>query len=57
MNRLKHRTSPLPFHLNRKGNMVSIITRDGNKSNAFVIKADNPTNNYIIMIHEWWGAE
>jgi carboxymethylenebutenolidase len=48
--------SPLPFHFEpAKGNMVSILTRDGNKSNAFVIKADNPTSNYIIMIHEWWG--
>ena len=48
--------SPLPFHFEpAKGSMVSITTRDGNKSAAFLVKADNPTTNYIIMIHEWWG--
>lgn len=48
--------SPLPFHfVPAKGRMVSINTRDGNKSSAFEVKADNPTANYIIMVHEWWG--
>jgi carboxymethylenebutenolidase len=48
--------SPLPFHFNpAKGRMVSIKTRDGNKSSAFEVKAENPTSNYVIMVHEWWG--
>jgi carboxymethylenebutenolidase len=48
--------SPLPFHFEaQKGRMVSINTRDGDKSAAFIVKADNPTNNYVIMVHEWWG--
>ncbi|HKR04856.1 MAG TPA: dienelactone hydrolase family protein [Bacteroidia bacterium] len=48
--------SPLPFHFEAaKGRMVSILTRDGGKSSAFIVKAENPTNNYVIVIHEWWG--
>ncbi|MEP7169107.1 MAG: dienelactone hydrolase family protein, partial [Bacteroidota bacterium] len=48
--------SPLPFHfVPDKGRMVSITTRDGNKSSAFLVKADKPTTNYIIVVHEWWG--
>ena len=48
--------SPLPFVFNpAKGTMVTYKTEDGKTANAFEVKADKPTSNWIIMVHEWWG--
>ncbi len=47
---------PLPFNFNPvKGKMITYKTNDGGESAAFVVKADKPTDNWIIMVHEWWG--
>ncbi|MEO5569491.1 MAG: dienelactone hydrolase family protein, partial [Bacteroidia bacterium] len=48
--------APLPFHYDSpKGKMVEIKARDGKTVAAFEVKADKPTNNYLFVIHEWWG--
>jgi carboxymethylenebutenolidase len=48
--------SPIPFDFQpAKGNMITYKTDDGATANAFEVKADKSTHNWIIMVHEWWG--
>lgn len=47
---------PTPFTLsNPIGQNISFKTPDGKEGYAYEIKAATPTNNYIFVIHEWWG--
>lgn len=47
---------PLPFTLaNPIGKEISFKTTDGKEGYAYEIKATAPTNNYVFVIHEWWG--
>jgi carboxymethylenebutenolidase len=47
---------PLPFVLeNQMGQSISFKTTDGKEGYAYEIKAEKPTNNYVFVIHEWWG--
>jgi carboxymethylenebutenolidase len=47
---------PVPFHFApAKGSMITYNTPDGKEANAFEVKSGKPTDNWIIMIHEWWG--
>jgi carboxymethylenebutenolidase len=47
---------PLPFDfIPEKGKMITYKTSDGKDANAFVVIADKPTNNWLIVVHEWWG--
>lgn len=47
---------PTPFTLqNPIGKNISFKTPDGQEEYAYEIKASNPTNNYVLVIHEWWG--
>lgn len=47
---------PKPFTLeNPLGKEISFKTKDGNLGFAYEIKAKIPTNNYVFVIHEWWG--
>ncbi|WP_439879972.1 dienelactone hydrolase family protein [Pontibacter sp. MBLB2868] len=53
--REKHE-NPLPFNLQEQtGKMVSYKTPDGKTASAYVIKAKEETDNYLFVIHEWWG--
>src|SRR5436190_10223371 len=48
--------APLPFHfVPVKGKMISVKTPDGIGASGFQVKADKPTDNYLFVIHEWWG--
>lgn len=48
--------SPVPFNfVPREGKMITIKTAGGTDANAYEIKAPNPTSNYLIVFHEWWG--
>lgn len=48
--------APLEFVLeNQKGAMVSFDCSDGQKGMAYEIKATTVSNNYLIVIQEWWG--
>jgi len=52
---MKH-DNPLPFTLqNQAGKMVTFKTPDGKTGNAYEIKAPKKTDNYLLVIHEWWG--
>jgi carboxymethylenebutenolidase len=47
---------PLPFeYLSSRGKMILLKTGSGSAANAFEIKAEKPTRNYLLVIHEWWG--
>ena len=47
--------SPLPFNYeSKKGTMITFSAGTKN-ANAFEIKSDKPTNNIILLFHEWWG--
>lgn len=47
---------PLPFQLkNPIGKAISFKTHDGKEGYGYEIKAATPTNNYVFVIHEWWG--
>ena len=48
--------NPLPVHFQSTiGKAITYKTSDGKVANAYELKAKKPTNNYILVIHEWWG--
>ena len=46
---------PEKFTYTGEGEMIDFKTPDGKGGRAFLIKADEPTNNYLFVFHEWWG--
>ncbi|HEY4198067.1 MAG TPA: dienelactone hydrolase family protein [Mucilaginibacter sp.] len=53
--RLSHK-NPLPIHFQSSiGKSVTFKTPDGKTSTAYELKAKTLTNNYLIVVHEWWG--
>lgn len=48
--------NPRKFHFQSSiGKAITYKTPDGKTANAFELKAKKPTNNYLLVIHEWWG--
>lgn len=48
--------NPLPFTLQKPaGKSITYKTPDGKTANAYEIKATKETDNYLFVIHEWWG--
>jgi carboxymethylenebutenolidase len=48
--------APAPFkYINQAGKMITFPTPDGKTGSAYEVKATVPTNNYLIITHEWWG--
>ncbi len=48
--------APLPFVFSPlEGEMVTYSCPDSTTAEAFEIKALSPTNNWLIVVHEWWG--
>lgn len=48
--------NPRKFHFQSTiGKNITYKTPDGKESTAYELKAAKPTNNYLIVIHEWWG--
>ncbi|WP_018477301.1 dienelactone hydrolase family protein [Pontibacter roseus] len=48
--------NPLPFTLqNKAGKKITYKTPDGKTASAYEIKAAKKTDNYLLVIHEWWG--
>jgi carboxymethylenebutenolidase len=37
------------------GKAITYKTPDGKDAGAFFFKAKHPTNNYLLVVHEWWG--
>jgi carboxymethylenebutenolidase len=47
---------PLPFTLaDPMGKEITFKTPDGKEGYGYEIKAEKYTNNYVLVIHEWWG--
>lgn len=47
---------PLAFKLtDGKGKMITFKINDGKDANGYEIKADNPTNKWVFVFHEWYG--
>jgi carboxymethylenebutenolidase len=48
--------NPLKFHFQSTiGKAITYKTSDGKQANAYEMIAKKPTNNYLLVIHEWWG--
>ena len=53
--RMAHK-NPLPVRFQSAvGTSITYKTADGKESTAWFLKAKKATNNYILVIHEWWG--
>ena len=42
-------------HANATGEMITFTTPDGQEGSAYAIQADESSNKYLFVIHEWWG--
>lgn len=38
-----------------QGEMIEYATPDGQKATAYAIVPEEPSNKYLMVIHEWWG--
>jgi carboxymethylenebutenolidase len=53
--RMSH-ANPRPFHFQSSiGKAITYKTADGKEANAYLLKAKTPTNNWLLVVHEWWG--
>ncbi|GGH09285.1 hypothetical protein GCM10007352_14660 [Mucilaginibacter phyllosphaerae] len=47
---------PVKFHFQSAiGKTITYHTTDGKTANAYLLKAKTATNNYLLVIHEWYG--
>jgi carboxymethylenebutenolidase len=42
-------------HHSEIGQMISFATPDGSKGQAYFLKAKQKSNNWVLVIQEWWG--
>jgi carboxymethylenebutenolidase len=48
--------TPLAFTLTGgAGNMITFKTSDGVDGNAYEVRSATPTNNWVMIFHEWYG--
>ncbi|TWR30617.1 dienelactone hydrolase family protein [Mucilaginibacter pallidiroseus] len=48
--------NPVKMHFQSAiGSQVNYKTPDGKTASAWMLKAKKPTNNYLFIIHEWYG--
>jgi len=48
--------NPRRYHFQSSiGKAITYKTSDGKDANGFEFKAKNPTNNWLLVVHEWWG--
>src|SRR6478672_7384697 len=53
--RMSHK-NPLPYHYQSSvGKAITYKTPDGKEAGAYELKAKKATNNYLLVIHEWYG--
>ena len=50
----QHET-PAKIDFNGKGEMIKIPVAEGDAGNAYSLKATTSTDNYLFVIHEWYG--
>lgn len=47
---------PKPYkHISSIGKEITFKAADGSDAYGYELKAEKPSNNYIFVIHEWWG--
>lgn len=47
---------PLPYkHQTEKGKEITYTTPDGQTARAFAYLAEEESDKYLLLIHEWWG--
>lgn len=47
--------APAATTVTGKGKMISFATPDGKQGTAYAIMPEEPSNKYLMVIHEWWG--
>ncbi|GAB2696684.1 dienelactone hydrolase family protein [Mucilaginibacter koreensis] len=48
--------NPKRYHFQSEiGKSITYKTPDGGTANAYLLKAKKPTQNYLLVIHEWYG--
>jgi carboxymethylenebutenolidase len=48
--------APLPFQYeSKKGKNISFKTEGGINAMGYEVKGEAPSNNVVLMFHEWWG--
>ncbi len=53
--RMAH-ADPHPYHFQSSiGTTITYKTPDGSEAHAYELKAKKPTQNYLLVIHEWYG--
>ena len=52
---LLHQNAKQIEHYQQVGKMISFQTEDGKEGSAYFIAAKKKTNNWLIVIQEWWG--
>ena len=57
-NKQFNRDHPAPLdyvHESVKGKMITFDTPDGKKASGFHLAPSEPSNTFLLVIHEWWG--
>jgi carboxymethylenebutenolidase len=53
---VKAHVNPRVFHFQSAiGKVINYPTTDGKTASAYELKAKKPTNNYLLVVHEWYG--
>ncbi|MND62273.1 dienelactone hydrolase family protein [Solitalea canadensis] len=53
---VKSHEEPLPLNFKSDlGKDIMLPSADGKEAHIYELKAAKPTNNYLFVIHEWWG--
>src|SRR5476651_1092591 len=53
---VKAHPDPRPFHFQSSiGKAITYSCADGKAADAYELKAKKPTNNYLLVVHEWYG--
>jgi len=53
---VKAHPNPHPFHFQSAvGKAITYPCADGKAADAYELKAKKPTNNYLLVVHEWYG--
>ncbi|MGY6744077.1 MAG: dienelactone hydrolase family protein [Cecembia sp.] len=47
--------APIPFDFEGLGEMVSFPAADGKNASGYLIKAKEPSNQWLFVFQEWWG--
>jgi carboxymethylenebutenolidase len=52
---MSHKLAPRIHFQSSIGKAITYKTPDGKEADAYELKAKTPTNNYLLVVHEYWG--